>query len=525
MRNTSLLTDLSSYLFMKRSISVLICALLFTAPALHALSQEAVSMDFFYNNLANQGNWQDVGQYGYCWQPANVGSDWQPYSDGRWVYTDAGWTWDSYESFGWAVYHYGRWVNTNQIGWVWVPGTQWGPGWVSWRHSSQYVGWAPLPPEALFMRALGLSGWVDDYYNIGPNNYRFVENRNFGARRMGSVFIDQRQNVSIIHQTTNITNITYINNVVHNGGLGFDQQSRQSKDPLHRYKLDRRQDFDHQVQRQSDDRLKSRIDGDSLSVLALPFTHQSSDTPQKLSKRLPQAEVNHGWANAGSKSEIADLRAKLKHQTKAPNQLPPPKVFEKVPTEPRTERDPRMPNQRPTVQTKPPVNTMPKKKGDPDQQDRPPTAQKKPNAADTPPTSKAPVPMPPVQKPADRANPGGRNKTVNPQLSGTETRPQPKIEANPKTKDRVPQTAAPVTPRPRVKPQPGLPRITPQKPEQPRPQPQGPSPEPRPPQIQKPTMPARAPAKVAPPRPEKSRQPESPAKNNPKKPNHQPPRQ
>jgi hypothetical protein len=500
----------------------MICALALARPALPALSQEAASLDFFYNNLANQGTWQDVGQYGYCWQPANVGSDWQPYSDGRWVYTDAGWTWDSYEPFGWAVYHYGRWVNTNQIGWVWVPGTQWGPGWVSWRHSSQYVGWAPLPPEALFMRALGLSGWVDDYYNIGPNNYRFVENRNFGARRMGSVFIDQRQNVSIIHQTTNITNITYINNVVHNGGLGFDQQSRQSKDPLHRYKLERRQDFDHQVQRQSDDRLRSRIQGDSLSVLALPFTRHSSDAPQILSKRLPRAEVNHGWKNAGSATEIANLRAKLKHQSKAPQQLPPPTVFEKAPSEPHAERGPPQSKGRSAIQTTPPANTGPKTTGAADPQDRPPPAEKKPNAADAPPTPRAPVPMPPVRKPADKANSGGRNKAVHPQLPRTETRPQPKIETNPKTQDRLPQTAPSVTPRPRLEPKPTLPRITPQKPETSRPQPQRPAPKPRPPQIQKPSLPAQAPAKVTPPRPNQFRQPKSPTKLQLKKPDSLP---
>src|SRR2546423_9736807 len=29
-----------------------------------------------------------------------------------------------------------------------VPGDEWAPAWVSWRSSKDYVGWAPLPPEA-----------------------------------------------------------------------------------------------------------------------------------------------------------------------------------------------------------------------------------------------------------------------------------------------------------------------------------------------------------------------------------------
>ena len=108
-----------------------------------------VSLNFFYDNLADQGNWIDVADYGYCFQP-NVAvndSTWRPYADGYWAYTDAGWTWVSYEDFGWATYHYGRWTNLADYGWVWVPGYEWGPAWVSWRTGGDYVGWAPLPPQ------------------------------------------------------------------------------------------------------------------------------------------------------------------------------------------------------------------------------------------------------------------------------------------------------------------------------------------------------------------------------------------
>src|SRR6516162_3457862 len=105
-----------------------------------------VSVDFFYNNLSG-GSWVEVGDYGYCWQPdvAVNNSDWRPYSDGYWAYTDDGWTWVSYEDFGWATYHYGRWAHLTDVGWVWVPGRnedlEWGPAWVSWRTGGEYVGW------------------------------------------------------------------------------------------------------------------------------------------------------------------------------------------------------------------------------------------------------------------------------------------------------------------------------------------------------------------------------------------------
>ena len=55
------------------------------------------------------------------------------YADGYWAYTDVGWTWISYEDFGWATYHYGRWASLADYGWVWFPGSdlEWGPAWVS----------------------------------------------------------------------------------------------------------------------------------------------------------------------------------------------------------------------------------------------------------------------------------------------------------------------------------------------------------------------------------------------------------
>ena len=89
-----------------------------------------VSVNFFYDNLSPSGNWIEVGDYGYCFQPnvAVNNPSWRPYADGYWAYTDVGWTWVSYEDFGWATYHYGRWTDLADYGWVWVPGYEWGLG-------------------------------------------------------------------------------------------------------------------------------------------------------------------------------------------------------------------------------------------------------------------------------------------------------------------------------------------------------------------------------------------------------------
>src|SRR5262245_56129588 len=90
----------------------------------------AVSFDFFYSNLSPHGAWLVSGSYGRVWQPAVYHAGWNPYYDGRWQYTSAGWAWDSAYGWGDIPYHYGTWVLDPVYGWVWVPGYTWAPSWV-----------------------------------------------------------------------------------------------------------------------------------------------------------------------------------------------------------------------------------------------------------------------------------------------------------------------------------------------------------------------------------------------------------
>src|SRR6185312_7099316 len=100
----------------------------------------------FYQPLQPYGAWVDVGSYGRCWRPRDIGSDWQPYTIGHWEWTDTGWYWASDEPWGWACFHYGSWYEAPDVGWVWIPGTEWAPAWVTWRYSDDYIGWAPCGP-------------------------------------------------------------------------------------------------------------------------------------------------------------------------------------------------------------------------------------------------------------------------------------------------------------------------------------------------------------------------------------------
>src|SRR2546427_9431279 len=105
------------------------------------------SMDDFRSGLDRYGRWVDSPEYGWVWQPTQVSYRWQPYWDGRWVWTTAGWTWVSDEPWGWATYHYGRWAMLDGAGGVWLPGRVWGPALVAWRWGGGYPGWCPLGPR------------------------------------------------------------------------------------------------------------------------------------------------------------------------------------------------------------------------------------------------------------------------------------------------------------------------------------------------------------------------------------------
>jgi hypothetical protein len=175
---------------------------------------------FFYDELSPYGDWVQTRDYGWAWFPRSVHPYWRPYTDGRWVTTEYGWTWASNEPFGWATYHYGRWERDPRFGWLWVPGTVWGPAWVSWQYGGGYVGWAPLPPSVGFEANIGIRlGAFDFNIGIRPDAYSFVPERSFLEARVSGYLIPSARNVTIIHNTTNITNYTYVDNRVVNRGV------------------------------------------------------------------------------------------------------------------------------------------------------------------------------------------------------------------------------------------------------------------------------------------------------------------
>ena len=127
-----------------------------------------------WEDLDSYGAWRDEPEYGTVWYPTRVEAGWQPYQVGRWAYVRPwGWTWVDDAPWGYAPFHYGRWVNVRGR-WGWYPGRYdprpvWAPALVGWVGGSGWsltinsgpvgvVGWYPLSPWDRY----------DPWYRVNP---------------------------------------------------------------------------------------------------------------------------------------------------------------------------------------------------------------------------------------------------------------------------------------------------------------------------------------------------------------------
>jgi len=154
--------------------------------------EEIVGID----DLADNGRWEEIPEYGYAWTPTVVAVGWQPFTVGRWYWQDPwGWTWISEEPWGWAPCHYGRWTFYRSR-WYWVPVrarvevVRYAPAIVGFVSVRGNVGWFPLHPRDRFVPWWG-------------RRERVVENVTF-VNRTRVVLVDERTFVSSRRVTTSI---------------------------------------------------------------------------------------------------------------------------------------------------------------------------------------------------------------------------------------------------------------------------------------------------------------------------------
>lgn len=132
-------------------------------------------------DLDRYGRWETHPEYGTLWVPTVVTAGWAPYRMGHWAWVRPwGWTWVDDAPWGFAPFHYGRWVSWRDR-WCWVPGRYvarpvYAPALVGWVGGSGVsvgvtigsrapaVGWVPLGPR---------EPWRP-YYRVSPRYERDV---------------------------------------------------------------------------------------------------------------------------------------------------------------------------------------------------------------------------------------------------------------------------------------------------------------------------------------------------------------
>jgi hypothetical protein len=154
----------------------------------------------YASDLDANGKWVYVKEYGQVWTPSVVVSpEWSPYRVGRWTWVGGDYVWVSYEPWGWAPYHYGRWAHAAGIGWFWVPPVTgrvyWGPGFVGWVNTPDYVAWVPLAPREIYY----------GYGYFGPDSVD-IRRVNINSIRITNIY----RNVYVNNSVTIINHNTFI---------------------------------------------------------------------------------------------------------------------------------------------------------------------------------------------------------------------------------------------------------------------------------------------------------------------------
>jgi hypothetical protein len=214
----------------------------------HAVARRYVSDDVIgYEDLDDNGGWRQVPEYGTVWFPHTTIVGWAPYRYGHWAWVSPwGWTWVDDASWGFAPFHYGRWVSVGGA-WGWIPAAPrvvgvvyvrpvYAPALVAWVGGPRYaggvayaggggfaagvsVGWFPLGPREVF---------VPSY----PVSRRYVNNVNVSNTTVNTTIVNNYYNTTVINK--NVTNVRYVNQNVNGAVTATSGQAFSSAQPVGR---------------------------------------------------------------------------------------------------------------------------------------------------------------------------------------------------------------------------------------------------------------------------------------------------
>ncbi|HTG31711.1 MAG TPA: DUF6600 domain-containing protein [Thermoanaerobaculia bacterium] len=321
--------------------------------------QSSVDLGFFYDDLAQYGNWIERPNYGWAWTPRDVSADWRPYEDGHWVNSDQGWTWITDEPYGWATYHYGRWYEDPEIGWSWVPGEQWAPSWVSWQEGGDYIGWAPLPPSVSL--SVGFNGILS--VSLAQDAYIFVPERYFLAPRLTTYIVPRARVGTFFRNTRNYSNYRYSGDRIYNQGVPIDRIQRAVGRPVTRYQL---ADLAGDQRRSG-----ARVQGNRVEIFR-PQVQRAKVTPPSSRPAARAAVVSAAQFRAKNPNRAARRAAAQGTDRPAVQQQPARPAAQPKPAQaPRAERQ-QKPQVRPQVQRQQPAVQQQRPQVAPQRQQQPP---------------------------------------------------------------------------------------------------------------------------------------------------------
>ena len=199
-----------------------------------------------YEDLDDHGSWRHTRDNGNVWFPRTSNPDWAPYHNGHWAYIEPwGYTWVDDEPWGFAPFHYGRWVSY-EGSWGWVPAPPrsegvvyvrpvYAPALVAWVGGPHFaigigvggggyapgesVGWFPLGPREVYVPS----------YRVSRN---YVNNVNVSNTTVNSTVVNNYYNTTVVNNNVNVTNVKYVNQGVPGAVAATTPQAFSSAQPV-----------------------------------------------------------------------------------------------------------------------------------------------------------------------------------------------------------------------------------------------------------------------------------------------------
>ncbi len=378
-----------------------------------------------YEDLDDYGEWRDDPSYGHVWYPTQVAYGWAPYREGHWAWISPwGWTWVDDAPWGYAPFHYGRWVSVGGR-WGWVAGPAdvapvYAPALVVFVGAGGVgfggnVGWFPLGPREVYVPSYSVSRVYINRVNVSNTT-------------VSNTTITNVYNTTIVNRTTNITNVTYVNRNVAGAVTAVPQHAFVSAQPVAR----------------------AAVAVNMREMASVPVSSRAAVAPSRESVL---------GARANSAGHVAAPPAAVASRSVVAKATPPPPPVPFARQQQALAAHPGQPLERHEVQTLRPANTpaaQPMVKQAPPGKPATPTAGRAGNQPGNPPNAGRPgqpASTPPANQPANAGRPGQpANAPPANQLPPARSDRPPSAQPN-----RNEPAPRPQTPPPSERPQPRTP--------------------------------------------------------------------